>query len=1019
MGIQLNEENVSVRLDIQQKEFKNVVSIFKAVSTAVPQKTALISGDQSISYRQLDQQSDQLAASLIADGLQQGSAVAVCMSQSFSRIVTFLAILKTGSAYVPIDGQLPESRIQMMLHDAEVKLILTEGIYLNKFEDLDAKVIDLEKWISKAEYHQHEMIRPDEIRPMQTAYIIYTSGSTGVPKGVEVQHEAFYTFVESFTALWGISSKNKTLQFSSTGFDASIIDIWVPLLTGATVVLYADNKITGKFLLDFIVDHEIDLVPYLPPAVLQTLPTNVPIGLLHTVGIAGELPAEQTIKNWYKRVKLINIYGPTETTVSVVNYHFRDETNPHIIGNPLSEAHIYILDQEYHELEPGVTGELYIGGKQVAKGYINKPLETAEVFIQAPEWMKIIHGPEYRLYKSGDRAFWRADGSIEFVGRLDDQVKIRGFRIELKEIEHHIKQLSAVANAAVKVHRPEGGLPVLAAFLEFNEQDKDAMSVEDVRARLKESLPLYMLPEKIILHDKLPLTITGKIDKSKLEVPFQLVVRTAKEKVEVGELKNEMIEIWTDLLSLSEVSEKDNFFDLGGHSLMLAQMHARLPLNVQKRISLPELYRFPTIGLFVAEVEDRLLQTEASQQQKASVIAEQLLKDSEIPFDFEITTQPDPGILANPSSILLTGVTGFVGSHLLEELIIRNPAATIYCLVRAGNEAQALERIKSTFQKYELVWKDSYTAHLKLLVGDLALPRLGLDESLYEAIQQEIEVIYHMASDVSYVQPYEYIKKTNVDGMAHILHLSVHGKIKFLIISSSVGVYSWGRTFTGKTWMSEDDAIAQNLPAVCRDMGYTRSKWVMENMATKARDKGLPMINFRLGFVVCHGETGATALNQWWGSLMRSCIELKAFPLIMGLKDEVVTVDYVAKSIAHIGRKPEALGLNFNLTPLPEHDLSLTDFCVRITDYCGLEMKGIDFQNWFEQWKRNQQIPIFPLLYLFTDDVHEGKSLIEAYENTYYCKSDNTARLLEGTGIKPAIFNKELMTAYLKFMKMI
>lgn len=1020
MKHQIIHENLNDDFLTEQNNFRNVISLFKAVSQSVPQKTAILFGSESISYEELDRRSNLLAAYLLTLECNAGSPVAVCMAQSIDRIIAFLAVLKSGAAYIPLDGQLPESRMKMMLEDARTELIITGNTYITKFMGMDLKLLNMDNKVYEPSVNRKEIIHPDQIDSMQTAYIIYTSGSTGVPKGVEIHHDAFYTFVRSFVKLWGFSTKDRTLQFSSAGFDVSIIDIWIPLLTGATLILYPDNKIIGKPLLDFIVDHNIDVVPYLPPAVLSTLPLDLPIGNLHTLLIAGEVPSEQTIKNWCNRVRLINVYGPTETTVSVVSHQFKqDDPNPRIIGKPLDSADIHILNKDLEEVNDGITGEIYIGGKQVAIGYLNKPDETAEVFIEAPQWMKPKYGVNYRLYKSGDRGFWREDGNIEFVGRLDDQVKLRGFRIELKEIEHYIGQLGQVANVAVKVHRPQTGTPVLVAFLELYDNDKGPISLEDIRARLKQILPTYMLPEKIILYDKLPLTLTGKIDKSKLHIPLQQNVRKAKEKVNITDLKHEITEIWMDLLNLEKINDNDNFFDLGGHSLMLAQLHESLPLNVQKKLSLPELYRYPTISLFVKEAERRLEQNEASQQQKARLVEEQLLKDAELPFDFEIAVQPDPQVLSNPSCIFLSGVTGFVGSHLLEELIPRNPEATIYCLVRAENEEFALERIKSTFLKFKLVWRSEYEDRIKIILGDLTQPKLGVDEKLYEKLLNDIEVIYHMASDVSYVKPYEYIKKPNIDGMANILHLAVNDKTKFLIISSSMGVYSWGRSFTGKTWMTEDEPIEQNLPAVCRDMGYIRSKWVMESMASKAREKGLPLINFRLGFVVCHGKTGATPLNQWWSSLMRSCIELKAFPLVMGLKDEVVTVDYVCKAMAHISRKPDAVGLNFNLNPLPEHDLSLTDFCVRISDYCGLEMKGMEFRNWFEQWRRNQELPIYSLLYLFTDDVHEGKSLVEAYENTYYFKSSNTERFLNDTDIKPAVFNKSVIEAYLRFMKMI
>ena len=998
---------------------RNVVSVIEAMCKSQPDKTALVSEVRELTYRQLNEQADVLTARIRESGVLPGQVVAVCIRQSTERIVAFLAAMKAGTAYLPVDGQLPENRVRTMLQDSGTALIITEEHYMSRFSGQNLPVINVDRE-KLDDVASHEAVTlSDQIKPLQMAYIIYTSGSTGVPKGVVIHHAGFYHFVKTFSEQWSFSAADRTLQFSSPGFDVSIIDIWVPLFKGATVFLYPDNKIVGRPLLDYIVEHDIDVVPYLPPAVLSTLPTDQPIGKLHTLSIAGEVPSEQAVRNWSKRVRLINVYGPTETTVSVVSHLFEEDTNPHIIGKPQPGADIYVLDANMQTVAPGTTGEIYIGGIQLSLGYINRPEETRQAFADAPEWIKAEQGDGYKLYKSGDRAFWRPDGTIEFVGRMDDQVKIRGFRIELKEIEHHISQLSQVAHAAVKVHRPEEGLPVLAAFVQLYDLDRSPVNSEDIRTRLKQSLPNYMVPDKIIILEKLPLSHTGKIDKSQLNMPDRPARRKAKEYVEAGNLKQEIKEIWCSLLNLEDINDEDDFFELGGHSLMLAQFHEYLPQNVQKRISLPELYSYPNLGSFVREVEQRLKQNLVSQQEKVKQVEALLLKDAELPFDFEINVQPDPQILVNSTHIFLTGVTGFVGSHLLEELMAKNPGATIYCLVRAEDEASGLERIKSTFSKFKLVWNPAFESRMVILTGDLTKSRLGIEEKAYENLLETIEVIYHMGSDVSYVQPYEHIKKPNVDGMSHVLHLAVHRKVKFLIISSSMGVYSWGRPFTGKTWMTEDDPIEQNLPAVCRDMGYIRSKWVMDSMAAKARDKGLPVINFRLGFVVCHSKTGATPLNQWWSSLMRSCIELKAFPLVMGLKDEVVTVDYVCKTIAHISKKPEAVGLNFNLAPLPEHDLSMTDFCVRISEYSGLEMKGLDFHNWFEQWRRNQDVPIFALLYLFNEDVHEGKSLVESYENTYYFKSDNTLRLLADSDIRPAVFDKPVMEAYLRYMKMI
>ena len=313
-------------------------------------------------------------------------------------------------------------------------------------------------------------------------------------------------------------------------------------------------------------------------------------------------------------------------------------------------------------------------------------------------------------------------------------------------------------------------------------------------------------------------------------------------------------------------------------------------------------------------------------------------------------------------------------------------------------------------------WSVNYDNRIIAIIGDLSLPHFGIENEAYHFLTNEIEVIYHSGSSVSYVQPYPLIKKSNIDGLHNVIDLAVTTKIKFLVLLSSMGVFSWGRPFTKKTWMYEDDAIDQNMAAVSRDLGYIKSKWVMESITEKAKEKGLPVINFRLGFAVCHSTSGATVMNQWWGALIRSCVQLKSFPLVMGLKDELTTVDYMCKAIMHISKKKEAVGLNFHLSPLAENDVSLTDFCAKMNEYYNTNLEGMEYHQWLNQWKFDNNLPIYPLLSLFTEDVHEGKSLVEAYENTYYYDRSNTKQFLEDANLTPPVFDKKLMTPYLEFM---
>ncbi|MCI3939184.1 amino acid adenylation domain-containing protein [Chryseobacterium aahli] len=999
-----------------QNNAVDIVKQIEKISKEYSEKIAIINGSEKTTYEKLNAKANQLAHYLQTQKIEKGALIGVCIPQSTTRIIAFLAILKTGATYLPIDGELPQARIQMMIDDSKIKLMLSVDQYLDKVSNDHIQSIALDSLVSDESFQNRstENLLID-IVPENPAYVIYTSGSTGMPKGVIISHHSFYNFVQYQAKVLDLSADNITLQFASPSFDAAIIDIWTPLIKAAKMHLYPNNKIVGEPLLDFIVTHNIDTIPLMPPMVLASLPLNKPIGNLQTIAIGGEACTENTIKSWYKKIRLINSYGPTEATVAVSNFEFKEEINPKIIGTAMPFVDVFLLDENLKPVTDGTVGEIYIGGSQLALGYLHREEDTQKSFIQAPEWLLDQLNNGRTLYKTGDMALRREDGNLEFFGRKDDQVKIRGYRIELAEIEYNISKLPQITQSAVKVQRKENGLPALIAFIQLATDEDQAKVLQNIKAKLQQVMPAYMLPDKIFIVDQMPLNHAGKIDKKLLEIPENQAKNSNLPKWKEDNLTQIVTHIWKDLLSLEDVNEKDDFFELGGHSLLLAQMHMLLPEPVRNLISLPELYIYTTISALVKEVENRMIKTEISQKSKAEMMISELIKDSELHIDFTINESPNPEILKNPKSIFLTGTTGFVGSHLLEELL-KQTSANIYCLVRASSSEEGLERIKNTFEKFKLSWSSDYDSRIIAMTGDLSLPHFGMENENYNFITNHIEVIYHSGSSVSYVQPYSLIKKSNIDGLHNIIDLAVTGKIKFLMLLSSMGVFSWGRPFTKKTWMYEDDSIDQNMAAVSRDLGYIKSKWVMESIAEKVRQKGLPITNFRLGFAVCHSTSGATVMNQWWGSLIRSCVELNSFPLVMGLKDELTTVDYMCKAIMHISKKKEAVGLNFHLSPLPENDVSLTDFCAKINEYYDINLKGMEYHQWLNQWKYNSNLPIYPLLSLFTEDVHEGKSLVEAYENTYYYDRSNTQQFLSDTNLAPPVFDKKLMTPYLEFM---
>jgi len=379
------DKNDFLENELQNKS-TNIVKLIEQIAERYPEKNALIDDLNKITYQNLNQKANQLARYLQNNGIKSNSKVGVCIPQSVNRIIAFLAILKTGASYLPIDGDLPQARIQMMVTDSEIDLMLTVDSFLDKIQSDKTIFTALNLLIKEESFKALSPENlPNQILPHNPAYIIYTSGSTGIPKGVIIGHQSFLSFVEFQADLLGLSNENTTLQFASPSFDAAVIDIWTPLIKGATIYLYPNNKIVGEPLLDFIVKNNIDTIPLLPPMVLASLPQNRPIGNLKTIAIGGEACTENTVKAWYKKIRLINSYGPTEATVAVSNYEFKTEINPRIIGSAMPFAKLLVLDEALKPTASGSTGELYIGGDQLALGYLNRPEDTKKAFIQTPK----------------------------------------------------------------------------------------------------------------------------------------------------------------------------------------------------------------------------------------------------------------------------------------------------------------------------------------------------------------------------------------------------------------------------------------------------------------------------------------------------------------------------------------------------------------------------------------------------------------------------------------------------------
>lgn len=985
-------------------------SLFRKQALLHPDKTAVVYQDQEITYRDLDQRSNQIANLLLSRGIKEGKYVPIWLDRSLEWIVAVLGVIKTGAAYVPIDPAYPAKRVEFILSDTAADSIITNQNLENLLSETErAKVFDL----SSMENLNHLSSEYPEITVHQNslAYTIYTSGSTGKPKGVMVSHQAIQHLVTWHNHHFHVDHSSKLTLVAGLAFDISVWETWSALTSGGTLFI-ADNedRTDAHALVDYYRRNQIThgFVPsVLAPGVVNSSRNYNDLKLKYLFTGGEKLKPVLTTELSYE---LIDYYGPTECTVFATFKKVKDINGKYVssIGKPIANAKAYILSDNMELLPVGAIGELCIGGSILANGYHNNKELTDSKFITNP------FNEKEKLYRTGDLAKWRPDGDIEFLGRIDNQVKIRGFRVELGEIERSLILQENSKEAVVIGKETEGSTQYLIAFIVL--KPEAAKDVSSVRNALKEELPGYMIPAQIIFIDKIPLTANGKTDTQALK---DLADKEAKELISFEPPTNEteriVVDVWSSALERPVINITDNFFDIGGNSLLVATVAVALQRKLDVKVYLRDIYQFPVLQELSEVLIARSKATREAVPMEDVEPYVELQKDVYLAPGTVFAGGFDPKQVENPTTIFLTGVTGFVGIHLLQELL-DTTNADIYCLVRAQDQFHAMEKIERCFKQYQIPQKEEQKSRIIPVIGDLALPALGLSEEIFTKLAKQTDLIYHSGSSVNFIEPYSYMKAPNVEGLREIIKLAGAERTKCLALLSTISVYSWGHVFTGKTVMLESDDIEQNLMSVSKDIGYVRSKWVMEAVADLAAKEGLPLITYRLGYAMCHSETGASASYQWWSGLVKNCIEFKSYPALTELREGLITVDYMTKSMAHITKNKEAIGKKFNLIARPETNLTLEGFFGLMKKYYPFTLKDLPYKEWRKQWEDDSKNRLYPLTSLFRDNMHEGLSTVELYQNTYVWDCSNVIQFLEGSDIQEPVFDKKVLDSYLKYL---
>ncbi|RON67348.1 non-ribosomal peptide synthetase [Pseudomonas fluorescens] len=588
--------------------FASVQTRFEAQVARTPQAAAVILATEpspSLSYAELNARSNRLAHQLRARGVGPDVLVGVALGRSLELAVALLAVLKAGGAYVPLDPQTPAERLRHVLDDSGLKLLLTDRESLASLPGLDGvDCLCLEQLADDGQVDNLSVT----VEAQNLAYVIYTSGSTGRPKGVAISHGALSEFIDRAIDYSDLREGDRVLQFATSSFDGFVEQFFPPLCHGAAVVLRDARLWDSAALHQVILEHGITLAD-LPAAywywLVQEYAANPPSGFaaLRQIHVGGEAMAVDGLRLWQQaglgHVRLLNTYGPTEATVVSIIHDCTALTADAVswrgipIGQGLDARRLYVLDDDLNLLPQGAVGELYIGGPSLARGYHRQPMLSAERFIADP------FADGQRLYRTGDRARLRADGALEYVGRVDHQVKIRGFRIELGEIESRLQQCPGIREAVVLAVPLSGGLQ-LVAYVVSDQAVLDSAATQaafrqQIRAALQATLPDYMVPGHLLLLANLPLTPSGKLDRKALPAPDPVQLQ-GDYRAPQTDTEQQLAQIWAEVLQVSRIGLDDHFFELGGHSLLAAQVIARIKTQLGVVLPLRSLFEKPVLA---------------------------------------------------------------------------------------------------------------------------------------------------------------------------------------------------------------------------------------------------------------------------------------------------------------------------------------------------------------------------------------------------------------------------------------
>ncbi|MCU7668197.1 non-ribosomal peptide synthetase [Bacillus thuringiensis] len=859
----LSQEEESLYKKVNHTErpypyFQNIQEQFYMQVDRQSNRIAIVTGTESLTYRQLNMSSNQVAQHLLEKGIKRGDKVAIFLDRSMNSIVSMLGILKAGAAYIPIDVKYPEDRINYIVRDSEACRIITSNKFKSHLNVSDYQVSIIEDIYRTTINDDVKILN----KPNDLAYVIYTSGSTGKPKGTLLTHKGVLNLVEWRNEVFQISPNDKVTQFYSHSFDSSVSEIFSTLLNGAELYLLSDEQRYSTVEYAQAIQETQATISDLPTVFFNELTTSLTkldsekIRSLRFIIMGGEAASTNAIRSWQNtfknQVQLVNEYGPTEATVSAMYYFIPVlEGDNNLLGSipigiPISNTKVHILNTYMQHCPVGTMGELYIESLGLAQGYWKQEEKTKQAFISNP----FSEDNSKRLYRTGDLARWLPNGNIEFMGRKDKQVKIRGHRIELGEIEDAMLQLEGISQAVVT--QTKDGMLLQAYY-----KTVDGIGIEKSKLALHLSnvLPEYMVPKYYSHVLEIPITANGKIDFEKLpKIEFDHKQKDECKLKPQTKVQKNIAKVWSEVLNVKSIGLKDDFFNLGGHSLKVMPALVKLkPLYPNLKIQ--DFFKYRTIEKLASHIEEMEDMSFKKEKNMNVACMENETKTTPV-YETTKLEECELDMVNYPKAVFLTGATGYLGAHILERLL-QLPSTTIYCLVRKSEDqvigAKLKERMEFYFGK-EILQK--LKERVELIEGDLSLINLGLDSKQLDHLKNRVESIIHCGGEVRHYGEREHFQKVNVQSTKYLLELAKNTNARFHYISTLSVVGQAESDPKEFEFFESNFDRGQNL-----DNLYLESKFQGEKMVREAIEKGVRATIYRVGNLVGNSKTGKFQYN--------------------------------------------------------------------------------------------------------------------------------------------------------------